>query len=71
MISRSSDQGNTWSEPYFVPDFDWHGVEDPGLTQISNGTVILSHFRFRWYPIHLAKKKWHEGEEITLLLPDN
>ena len=69
MITRSSDQGQTWGTPYFAPDFDWYGVENPGITQLNNGSVLLTHFRFRWYPIHLARKKWHEGEEITLLLP--
>ena len=71
LLARSSDRGETWDTPYFAPDFDWSGVEPPGIAQVSEGTVILSQFRFGWYPIALAKKRRAAGEPISLALPDS
>ena len=68
LISRSSDRGRSWSQPSFAPDFDWYGTECPGIAQISNGTVILSQFRFAWYPLALARKRRDRGENIALNL---
>ena len=31
LLTRSSDRGETWAKPYFAPDFDWSGVEPPGI----------------------------------------
>ena len=70
LLARSSDQGATWSAPSFAPDFDWSGTECPGIAQLSNGTVVLSQFRFGWYPLGLAKKRRAAGEPISLCLPD-
>ena len=69
LLTRTSDGGGTWEEPYFVPDFDWSGVECPGISQLSNGTVVLTQFRFGWYPLGLAKKRRAAGEHISIRLP--
>jgi len=69
LLIRSSDQGKTWGEPYFAPDFDWSGVENPGLSRLNNGTVVLAQFRFAWYPLGLAKKRRAAGETIDICLP--
>ena len=50
LLTWSSDRGETWEEPYFAPGFDWSGVEPPGVSQLSNGSVVLTQFRFGWYP---------------------
>lgn len=55
MLCRSSDHGETWSEPRQVPNGDWHGVEVPAIAQASTGEVFLNQWRFRWYPIEEAK----------------
>jgi hypothetical protein len=70
LLTRSSDQGATWEEPYFVPDLDWNGVECPGVSQLSNGNVVLTQFRFGWFPLGLAKKKKENNEIIYIFLPD-
>ncbi len=70
LLSRSSDQSRSWSQPGFAPDFDWYGTECPGIAQISNGTVILSQFRFAWYPLALARKLRDAGDHIALHLHD-
>ena len=69
LLTRSSDQGVTWDEPFFAPDLDWSGVEPPGLLQLNNGTVVLTQFRFGWYPLGLAKKRRGAGEPISISLP--
>lgn len=69
LIARSRNQGATWEGPYFVPDFDWSGVECPGIEQLSDGTVALSQFRFGWYPLTLARQRRAEGEPISINLP--
>jgi hypothetical protein len=66
---RTSDQGATWGDPYFVPDLDWYGVECPGIAQLSDGTVVLTQFRFGWYPLGLARKRRAAGEPIYVCLP--
>lgn len=69
LLTRSSDRGETWEEPYFAPGFDWSGVEPPGLSQLSDGSVILTQFRFGWYPLGEAKKRRAAGESIFIKLP--
>ncbi len=69
LLTRTSDGGGTWEEPYFVPDYDWSGVECPGISQLSNGTVVLTQFRFGWYPLGLARKRRAAGEPISIRLP--
>ncbi|MBM3187300.1 MAG: exo-alpha-sialidase [Chloroflexi bacterium] len=70
LLARSSDRGATWERPSFVPDFDWYGVECPGISCLSDGTVILSQWRFAWYPLALARKRKAAGEPISIALPD-
>ena len=70
LLARSSDEGRTWSDPSFVPDFDWSGVEVPGIATLSDGTVVLTQFRFGWYPLGLARQRHAAGEPISLCLPD-
>ena len=50
LLVRTADRGATWSEPAFVPDFDWYGVECPGIAQLANGTVVLTQFPLRLVP---------------------
>ena len=54
VLIRSNDGGNTWTWPQTVPGYDWHGVECAGLTVISNGSLLLNQWRFKWYPIDTA-----------------
>lgn len=68
IMARSSDEGATWSEPYFVPDFDWYGVSPPGIEQLQDGTVVLHQSRWAWYPLAAARKRKAAGEDIYLRL---
>jgi hypothetical protein len=63
ILCRSHDQGKTWEKPRIVPNYDWHGVETPGIAQLSNGDVLVNQWRFLWYPLELAKKRWAAGEQ--------
>ena len=69
LLTRTSDAGNTWAEPSFAPDFDWSGVEPPGLWQLRDGTLVLTQFRFGWYPLGLARERRAAGEPISISLP--
>jgi len=68
IIARSKDQGETWSDPYFAPDFDYYGTECPGIETLKDGTVVLTQFRFAWYPLAVARKRRAAGELISLHL---
>lgn len=70
LLARSADQGATWEAPYFAPGFDWSGTECPGIAQLRDGTVVLTQFRFGWYPLALARKRCAAGEKISICLPD-
>ena len=69
LTTRSVDQGVTWEAPTFAPDFDWSGTECPGVTQTAQGTILLTQFRFAWYPLAAARRRWEAGEPISLSLP--
>ena len=56
VMMRSSDDGETWSEPEVVPGYDWSGTECAGLTTLRNGAVLLNQWRFHWLPLGLAKR---------------
>jgi hypothetical protein len=68
VVIRSSDGGENWSAPQVVPGYDWHGVECAGLTTLPDGDVLLNQWRFRWYPLDVARKC---GSAETLALPSS
>ena len=57
VVTRSSDWGRTWTTPSVVPDYGWAGVECAGLTVTRRGIVLLNQWRFRWYPLPLARRR--------------
>lgn len=54
-ITRSPDYGKTWSAPQVVPHYGFSGTECASLTSLSNGTMLLNQWRFRWYPLALVR----------------
>lgn len=70
LVSRSRDRGATWEPPVFAPNFDTYGTECPGIACAPDGAVLLSVFRFAWYPIGLARKLHARGTPLALWLPD-
>lgn len=69
LLTRTLDGGGTWEEPYFVPDYAWSGNECPGISRLSNGTVVLTQSWYGGFPLGLARKKRAAGEPILLSLP--
>lgn len=59
-MTRSRDQGKTWELPRIVPDFTWMGMETPGITQVSNGDVLVNQWRYLWYPNEKGYKLWKD-----------
>jgi len=66
LLCRSRDRGERWEAPWFAPDFDWYGTNCPGLCCLSDGTVLVTEFRFAWYPLGIAKKRKAAGEAIAI-----
>lgn len=58
LVSRSTDEGESWSTPQVVPGYDWHGVECAGLTALADGSVLLNQWRFRWYSLAQARRRF-------------
>jgi hypothetical protein len=56
FVMRSRDQGATWSTPEVVPNYDWQGTECASLTVLADGRIMLNQWRFRWYPLVLARR---------------
>lgn len=50
MITRSTDDGETWSEPEPVPGYNWTGTECAGLTALRDGRILLNQWQFDWLP---------------------
>ena len=50
VLTRTSDQGDTWSAPLVIPGYDWYGVECPSLTLLSSGALLHFQWRWRWQP---------------------
>jgi hypothetical protein len=65
VVIRSQDGGRTWSAPRVAPGYDWYGVECAGLTVLSDGTLLLNQWQFRWYPLEVAQKV----KDDSLLFP--
>ena len=54
--TRSFNRGETWDTPQVVPDYSWSGVEQPGLTLLGNGDILLNQWKFAWWPLTKARK---------------
>ena len=68
VLMVSTDQGETWSEPWVVPDYDWYGVECAGLTPLLDGRLMLNQYRFRWLPLEQARQ---ESTSAAFLFPED
>jgi hypothetical protein len=64
LVIRSTDRGETWETPQTAPGYDWYGVECPGIGVLQDGTVVLTQWRWNWYPMTLARARLAEGEAL-------
>jgi len=67
VLMRSRDRGASWSAPEAVPNYEWQGTECASLTTLADGRVLLNQWRFRWYPLGLARRL---RTSETLTFPD-
>ena len=65
LLSRSRDEGETWSTPQIVPGYHWHGVECAGLSALKDGAVLFNQWRFNWYPLQQAKRTLTGGKGLN------
>lgn len=56
VLTRSDDEGRTWSAPAVAPDYDWSGVECAGITALRDGRLLLNQWRFEWLPLPAAER---------------
>ncbi len=56
LVMRTQDAGRSWTSPEVVPGYDWSGMECASLTPLIDGRVMLNQWRFRWYPLGLARR---------------
>lgn len=56
VVTRSSDEGATWSTPQVAPDYGWSGTECAGLTELADGRVMLNQWRGTWIPLAKARR---------------
>ncbi len=56
VIMRSRDHGASWAAPEVAPNYDWHGTECASMTTLRDGRMMLNQWRFRWYPLGLARR---------------
>ena len=58
MIIRSSDQGESWSEqPEVIGDYQYYGMDDPGIMQLSDGRILVNAFRRSFGPAASVDKR--------------
>jgi BNR repeat protein len=57
VIMRSRDRGARWTTPEVAPNYDWHGTECASLTTLRDCRMMLNQWRFRWYPLGLARRR--------------
>ena len=56
VVTRSTDDGATWTVPQVAPDYGWNGTECAGLTELADGRVMLNQFRGIWIPLTKARR---------------
>ena len=69
MIIRSGDQGDTWSDhPEVIGGYEYYGMDDPGITQLSDGRILVNAFRRSFAPAASvdSRKSWNIEREIVL-----
>lgn len=71
VIIRSADQGESWSDPQVVPDYGWSGVENPGISRLHNGDILVNQWRFRWTPLERARCLSAQGEDEYFVCADD
>lgn len=55
MVTRSTDEGETWSAPEVAPGYGWTGTECAGLTELPDGRVMLNNWKGTWLPLSQAR----------------
>ena len=42
MLLRSEDGGQSWDGPQVIAGYDFFGMDDPGMVQLSNGVLLVN-----------------------------
>ena len=58
LILRSRDQGESWSEqPEIIGNYSFFGMDDPGIMQLSSGTVLVNAYRRSFAPAAAVERR--------------
>ena len=62
VIIRSADGGESWAPyPLAVPSYDFWGMDDPGLTLLENGDLLMSAYRHAYKSREVAEREGAAG----------
>ncbi|MGH6932528.1 MAG: exo-alpha-sialidase [Dongiaceae bacterium] len=64
VVTRSRDQGETWSRPQVAPGYGYSGTECAGLTTLGSGRMLLNQWRNRWYPLAVGERSAPEPVQL-------
>jgi len=57
VLIRSTDRGRTWDQfPQVIGGYEYYGMDDPGLVQLSNGDLLLNTMHFRYVSKDTAER---------------
>lgn len=57
MLIRSTDQGETWDRfPQIIGGYEYYGMDDPGLVQLSNGHLLVNALDFLYVSRDTAER---------------
>lgn len=56
VVTRSTDDGESWTPPQVVPAYGWTGTECAGLTELADGRVMLNQWQGNWIPLARARR---------------
>ena len=62
VVTRSVDEGRTWTVPQVAPNYGFTGTECAGLTELHDGRIMLNQWRGNWLP--LAKARGMERQPL-------
>lgn len=61
VLIKSQDNGKTWSEfSTQIGNYDFYAMDTPGITQLSNGDILVNAYRKKCIPAEMSKMPGYE-----------
>ncbi len=65
VVIRSTDEGQTWSEPVMIAPDDDIGQQDPHITTLADGSIFASYFTWQSHPLAEEKDLFDTYAELS------